>query len=276
MFIKRFAEIECKEDYLNFLTDKQRSAWWSYDKLILGGTNMTFSASCGVCGAESDLRIDGESCESINWRETFVCRCGLNSRIRAVLHYLRSICDKPDELSIYITEQVTSAYKILSHTFPKLIGSEYLSDGTLSGQLNINGIRHEDLTNLSFASSIFDYVISLDVLEHVPHYKRALSEILRVLRQGGLFLMSVPFFLDRDFSIVRAKIESNGDVTHLLDPVYHGDPLNNSGVLCFHDFSWDLLDDIKTAGFRQAKIVIYHSYDFGYFGPSQYFIFGIK
>ena len=45
---------------------------------------------------------------------------------------------------------------------------------------------------LPFSDSSFDYVISSDVLEHVNDKTRALSECYRVLKPGGLFLLSTP------------------------------------------------------------------------------------
>lgn len=43
-------------------------------------------------------------------------------------------------------------------------------------------------------SNIFDTVISIDVLEHVPSPERFVSEIFRVLKPGGKVILSTPFF----------------------------------------------------------------------------------
>lgn len=48
------------------------------------------------------------------------------------------------------------------------------------------------LTNLGFKSSSFDKIICMEVLEHIRDDKRALSELTRVLRRGGLLVLSVP------------------------------------------------------------------------------------
>ncbi len=45
---------------------------------------------------------------------------------------------------------------------------------------------------LPFADNTFDKVICSEVLEHIPDYQGALTEIHRVLKPGGLFCASVP------------------------------------------------------------------------------------
>jgi 2-polyprenyl-3-methyl-5-hydroxy-6-metoxy-1,4-benzoquinol methylase len=45
---------------------------------------------------------------------------------------------------------------------------------------------------LPFASSSFDAVVMLEVIEHVPNERAALEEIRRVLRPGGLLFLSTP------------------------------------------------------------------------------------
>jgi len=48
------------------------------------------------------------------------------------------------------------------------------------------------LHNFPFVSEKFDYVLSLETLEHVPQPERFLKEINRVLKKGGKLVLSLP------------------------------------------------------------------------------------
>lgn len=56
--------------------------------------------------------------------------------------------------------------------------------------------RHEaaegSLVDLPYKDSEFDFVFCTEVLEHIPNDERAFHEISRVLRPGGLVLISTP------------------------------------------------------------------------------------
>ena len=54
-------------------------------------------------------------------------------------------------------------------------------------------IRQEDVTALSFADQSFDVVIANHVLEHIPDDLKAMSEIYRVLKKGGVAILQVPY-----------------------------------------------------------------------------------
>jgi SAM-dependent methyltransferase len=55
-------------------------------------------------------------------------------------------------------------------------------------------LAQTDLTALPFADNSFEIVTALDVVEHVEDDVGALREIARVLRPGGVLLMSVPAY----------------------------------------------------------------------------------
>ncbi|CCO09090.1 class I SAM-dependent methyltransferase [Desulforamulus hydrothermalis] len=52
----------------------------------------------------------------------------------------------------------------------------------------------ESITALPFADHVFDLVICLDVLEHLADERAALAELTRVVRPGGVVVVSVPAF----------------------------------------------------------------------------------
>ncbi len=53
--------------------------------------------------------------------------------------------------------------------------------------------NHFDITQLPFAENYFDLIICYHVLEHVTDDRRAMSELFRVLKSGGVVLLQVPF-----------------------------------------------------------------------------------
>ncbi len=210
------------------------------------------------------------------WRETISCPgCGLNNRQRALLHLMAASSNFPTDARIYCTEQITKTFRSARKTWPKIVGSEYLRDGTPNGQTNAIGIRCEDMTNLSFDDSSFDGLVTMDVIEHVPDYKAALGESFRVLRPGGQMLLSAPFNLDIVTSQVRAIVKPSGEIEHLMTPEIHGDPLDPDGLLCFTTFGWDFLETLRQVGFENPTMNFYWSDHFGYLGV-QYCILAKK
>ena len=70
--------------------------------------------------------------------------------------------------------------------------------GTLAQSARAAGLSdrvvplHYDGASIPIESRSVDYAISFEVLEHVDDEAKALSELLRVLRPGGVLAMSVP------------------------------------------------------------------------------------
>jgi|AntRauTorcE11897_2_1112592.scaffolds.fasta_scaffold04605_4 ubiquinone/menaquinone biosynthesis C-methylase UbiE len=59
---------------------------------------------------------------------------------------------------------------------------------------NLEGIDMVvDATNLQFEDNSFDIVLFLRVLHHIDDYNKALSEALRIIKPGGLILLSEPY-----------------------------------------------------------------------------------
>ena len=233
---------------------------------------------CYICGESLPLRCDGlyhyphpiTGAPRVNWRESLVCpRCGLNGRFRGILHMLQSRYDLTPNDRIYLTEQQTPFYHLLkTKFFSTLIGSEFLGIACPLGH-ELDGTRNEDLTRLSFSDRSLDAVLCFDVLEHVPQYRKAFSEVHRVLAPGGLFLFTVPLDPGLEQTRVRAQILENGTISHLLPPEYHGDPLSADGCLVFNDFGLDVLDQLENQGFIDTHVLDYWSREYGYLGNCQ-------
>ena len=48
--------------------------------------------------------------------------------------------------------------------------------------------------NMTFPANYFDFVLALDVIEHVSYLHKSIHQIHRVLRRGGVLILSVPYF----------------------------------------------------------------------------------
>ena len=135
--------------------------------------------------------------------------------------------------------------------FAKFIGSEYAE--TDEQRAALFPILCEDLQQLSFPSDVFHLVTTNEVLEHVPALDAALAEIHRVLRPGGWHIGTVPFAYGQYESVQKAKLD-DGEVVYLMEPEYHGNPVDERGSLVFEIPGWDVLDRARAAGFREAHM----------------------
>ena len=208
-----------------------------------------------------------------NLREGFICSiCRLNGRQRFLYIVVRHLIEVKPPTKPYIAERVTTLYAQLQELIPNLAGSEYLGADKRPGEsYPIAGnhgmttyVEHQDLTNLSFPDQSKDLVITADVLEHVPDCRQALNEIYRVLVDGGVLLSSIPFSDSRDVTIVRARLNADGTIEHLLPPEIHGNPLDASGSLAFYSYGWDVLDMLKQTGFSDAAVIYLFDQQWGF------------
>jgi SAM-dependent methyltransferase len=239
---------------------------------------------CFVCSKavsfETDFLFSGEPINGIklpNWRERVICpSCGLNNRMRASIQILEDVLCAKRNARVYLGEHVTQFYAKLAQRYDHLIGSEYLGNKVAFGSVDANGTRNESITRLTFEAASFDFVLSFDVLEHIPDPEEGVREIFRVLAPGGKVMLSVPFLIWEQSTQTRAVIAADGSIRHVLTPQYHGDPLSLEGCLCFQDFGWELLDQMRAAGFVNVQMLLYWSDELGYYGIEQCLIVGEK
>lgn len=71
-------------------------------------------------------------------------------------------------------------------TFAAMVEAGEMAEERFAGGLQ------GDATRLPFADASFDRVISSEVLEHIPADTAAISELVRVLKPGGTFAVTVP------------------------------------------------------------------------------------
>lgn len=248
-------------------------------QLLESATTEAFAVDgfCVPCNKKAALLVDMQSGGQRhangwipNWRERLTCPlCGMNNRQRLIAALVKQTLAEKSNQQVYFMEQVTPIFNWASRTFKqhKLVGSEYLGHQYPGGTV-INGIRHEDVENLSFADDEFDLIVSNDVFEHVPNPSRAFEECARVIKPGGVMLATIPFHSDSDESTIRARL-CDGHVEQILPPVFHGNPVSADGSLVFTDFGWDLLGTLRNSGFSDVTVNVFASAELAHFGGGQ-------
>jgi len=206
-----------------------------------------------------------------NFREQLFCsHCGLKNRLRAALHLFVQEFHPRQDQPIYITEQLGAAFRWIKGRGYTVSGSEYIPDQGPLGS-SPRGIRNEDLGALTWPKDTFDFVLSFDVLEHVPCVNACFSEIFRCLRSGGRLLFTAPFRPDLRETLVRAILLRDGNISHLIEPEYHGGNMADAskGTLCYRHFAWDTIPQLEKAGFSNAEVWLFWSRKLGYLGDTQ-------
>jgi SAM-dependent methyltransferase len=251
----------------------------AFDSGSVKGTRFAVPGRCQVCDRATRFLVNHHTSHDgslqPSWREGLTCPyCGLNRRMRFAASVTLSTTRRTNR--IYLTEATTPLFRALRTRRPLTTGSEFLRDGTTSGTSNRRRIRHEDITRLSFDDCSFGLIGTFDVLEHVPDYQRALGEFARCLDTQGHLVISVPFLLSERRTLVRAYHDPEGRLVHLVPPEIHGDPMSAEGALCYYHFGWELLDDLRRAGFEDAVVQGVWDPSHGYLGGLETLILARK
>jgi hypothetical protein len=101
--------------------------------------------------------------------------------------------------------------------------------------------------------------------------RKAFAELWRVLSSSGWLVFTIPFFYDLEVTRIRASQE-NMEVVHHLPPEIHGNPVSDEGSLCFQNCGWDILHDLRQAGFSDSMVSMYRGPWQGHLG-FPFFIF---
>lgn len=216
---------------------------------------------CLVCGTWTLLH----SVHKDNLRETCICNtCSCTNRQRQMayvtLHAVRSRTQQPlaslkdvaqvGNIVIYNTEARGPIHEALKAA-PGYMCSFYFGPDYQGGTY-VGDYMHQDLMDLSFENESIDVVLSSDVFEHIADPYKAHTEVYRVLKTGGTHVFTVPFHQTSFVDDRRAMIDQQGELVHLKEPIFHGDPvsLTPQGALVFNIFALEMLTRLGEIGFR--------------------------
>ena len=211
-----------------------------------------------------------------NLRETIEAD-GLNSRQRAELLVLRRLVESGElpnleYLRLYVSEAVTPFAKWLKARVPRIRCSEYLPepDHWLRGK-----VAHRDIRRIGLPPGTMHCMICNEVLEHVEELEVALPGIAEVLSLGGYLLATMPFAYGSYEHVVKARWRGEGLEPELLtEAEWHGDPVQpNKGSLVYQIPGWQLLDQLKAAGFSEVNLHAVSSTTYGVLGAEMPIVF---
>jgi len=168
-------------------------------------------------------------------------RCSANLRYELQAEYLHETY-RPEGLDVLELDPASPLRPFLSRA--RSYTPSYFRPYLEPGSVREDGVRMEDITNLTLPDCTLDLIVSSDVLEHVPDAAAAFRESFRVLRPGGAHVFTVPFE-SRTFR--RAAIE-NGAIRHFAEPEYHSDPLDPKGILAFWHYGPDMQEQFGNSG----------------------------
>jgi SAM-dependent methyltransferase len=135
---------------------------------------------CGYCGWFLTVKVAG-----LKLKHEKCPVCGSETR-----HRLQYLVFKK------VTEQINTRDLSMLHFAPeKFFISRFrkIFRHYLTADLNNRyADKKEDLRQLSFRDNSFDFIFCSHVLEHIKEDTKAISEIKRVLKPGGLAIISVP------------------------------------------------------------------------------------
>lgn len=186
--------------------------------------------TCNICGEKGKfviLNVNPELPELTQLRENIICeKCGSISRDRMVIFALQQYLNTKLPLSLI---KANKDFKILdcsaTRGHPQYLDANFKYyniwyEPEMIDNSSFEGRIYGDIQNLEFSDCYIDSVISSDVFEHVRLYKKGLSEVFRVLKPGGIFILTVPFLglEKRNMELVETLGEKD---VFLAPPQYH-------------------------------------------------------
>lgn len=189
------------------------------------------------------------------FRDHYLCpHCKSKPRERALMRTLEMYFPDWAKKTIHESSPINRGASIrLSRECEAYIPSQ-LFDDVPAGTIK-HGVRCENLEHLTFPDESIDLHITQDVMEHVLNPAAVFREIARTLRPGGAHVFTVPIVNKHKVSCIRAKIVDDGQVQHLLPPVYHGNPVSSDGALVTVDWGFDICRHIYEASGLFTHIV---------------------
>jgi len=174
---------------------------------------------CPLCGYSDDAFIHLSNKYEISWNSACP-NCNSRSRHRGLSFLYREYLENIKKAKIlhFAPEEV------LRNEINRMSHLEYF---TTDIQMNNVNFLREDIQQLSFSNSTFDFIMINHVLEHVKDDESAIAELSRILKSHGVAIITIPGDWKRRYTKVYKKINYNGhyrdyglDVTNLFNKYF--------------------------------------------------------
>lgn len=141
-------------------------------------------------------------------RKNSLCpNCGSLERHRLYFLFLRDVLSKRKKIKLLHFAPELS----LKNLFMSYSNIEYISVDLYDE----NAMFKEDITKLSFKDNSFDVIFCSHVFEHIEDDRKAMTEIYRVLKNGGFAILQVPI---HHYTYNGKKLERTFEDFRITDP----------------------------------------------------------
>lgn len=220
----------------------------------------SYDGWCVICGNYSIFKDI-----NLSIRETYNCnncfsslreRVTANGIITAFGHgkcnKLIDLVDKKTFFDLNIFEPgVAGAYRSILSNLPYYEKSFFFENIPLGEY--VDGVRNEDLQNLTHLNDSFDLVITSDIFEHIRKPFLAFAEIFRVLKPNGVHVFSIPVTVPMK-TITEPRVDVSGPIDiNILEPVYHGNGKGGKSIV-YNDFGSDIFYKLEACGFKTLTV----------------------
>jgi predicted SAM-dependent methyltransferase len=200
------------------------------DFAVSNDTNKRYNRICPICNCRANKFLNF----GIKQRADAQCpSCGSLERHRFLWIYLKS---KTNLLNCNFKKVLhISPEKCLEIKFRKQFGDGYITADLYSELVMIK----MDITKIEYPDETFDIIICCHVLEHIIDDWKALKELFRVLKNGGLAIIIVPITVDETY-----EDETIIDETERLKAFGQNDHVRRYG--------YDFTTRLSSTGFKVA------------------------
>lgn len=100
-----------------------------------------------------------------------------------------------------------------------------------------------DICNLPFEDNSFDFILCNHVLEHIPDDKKAMEELYRILKPGGVGVFQIPQDLNRDITFEDDSIVDKEERARIFGQYDH-----------VRVYGRDYFDKLRAIGFKVDEV----------------------